>query len=368
MKKITFLLLLAIIVKAQMWAQDVTERPVQPGVPFLTIAPDARGSAMGDIGVATSPDVSSIFYNAAKYSFIDKKAGIAASYSPWLRGIASDMSINYISGFYKINSRQVFATSLKYFAIGEIQFTNEFGQPITATKPNEFALSAAYSMMFTDNFSGAISMKFIYSNLTGGVSTGLQTHAGVAVAGDLGFYYNKNLTIKNHDSKFTWGIALQNLGTKINYGSNIRPFIPSNLKTGIGFSYKLDEFNSFSFSTEMNKLMVPTPDSAGSYYDLSVTEGIIRSFYDAPGGFKEELHEVIFSGGLEYNYNNLFFLRGGIFYENPNKGGRRFFSTGLGFKYSVFSIDFSYLVPLYTNSPLANTMRFSLSFYFDKNK
>ena len=369
MKKI-FLLLMIISFFTSLQAQDNTESIVTTGVPFLGIAPDARGGAMGDIGVANSPDITSIFYNPAKYSFIKKQSGFQLSYTPWLRGITTDMSINYASGYFKINQRQAFAASFKYFSIGSIQFTNERGEQITAYSPREFVLTGAYSMLLTENFSSSISLKFISSNLTGGVSTGQQTHPGVAVAGDLGFYYNKPFSIKSKDARFNWGLDISNLGTKINYGSSLRPFIPTNLRTGVGLKYKLDEFNSMDISFEMNKLLVPTPNpnSSVSYYDISVTQGIIQSFYDAPGGFKEEMHEIIWSSGLEYTYNDIFSLRGGFFYENPNKGGRRFISTGIGLKYNVFNIDFSYLIPVYTQSALANTMRFTLSFYFDRNK
>jgi len=344
MKKFSLLLLiLAFFINLQ--AQE--ESIISTGVPFLGITPDARAGAMGDIGVANSPDVSSIFYNSAKYSFIEKKSGLQISYSPWLSGIASDMSINYLSGYYKINTNQVFAASFKYFSIGEIQFTNERGEQIKASSPNEFAFTGAYSMLLTDNFSASIALKFIYSNLTGGVSTGQTTHPGIAVAGDLGFYYNKPFAIKSNDARFNWGLSLTNIGTKIDYGSSLRPFIPTNLRTGVGTLYNFDEYNSLELSFEMNKLMVPTPDptSSLSYYDISVTEGIIQSFYDAPNGFSEEIHEIIWSTGLEYIYNDILSLRGGFFYENPNKGGRRFVSTGIGFKYSVFNIDFSYLIP-----------------------
>lgn len=369
MKKISLFLLIAIFSIISQ-AQDATESIITTGVPFLGITPDARAGAMGDVGAATSPDITSIFYNAAKYSFIEKKSGIEISYCPWLRGITSDMSINYASGYYKINDKQVFAASFNYFSIGEIQFTDEFGQTITGYNPNEFALTGAYSMLLTKDFSGSIALKFIYSNLTGGISGYSDAHAGIAVAGDLGFYYNKPFYIKNKEARFNWGINLSNLGTKINYGSSLMPFIPSNFKTGVGGKYSFDDFNSLELSFELNKLLVPTPNSLTptDYYDISVTEGIIQSFYDAPGGFKEEMHEIIWSSGLEYTYNDMLSLRGGIFYESPNKGGRRYASTGIGFKYNVFTIDFSYLIPIYTQSPLANTMRFTLSFYFDKNK
>ncbi|MBN2890262.1 MAG: type IX secretion system outer membrane channel protein PorV [Bacteroidales bacterium] len=370
-----FLLVTLVILGISLSAQTYDELKITTGVPFLTITPDARGGGMGDIGAATTADISSIFYNAAKYSFAEKKSGLQLSYSPWLHKIASDMSINYLSGYFKIDENQAFAASLKYFAIGEIQFTNELGENITAFKPNEFALTTAYSMKLTETFSGAVALKFIYSNLTGGISTGGTTHPGIAVAGDLSFYLNQPMTIKNNDAEFRWGINLSNLGTKISYGTYIRPFIPANFRTGVGLRYFIDEYNTLEFGVEISKLMVPTPptyndagDSIlnGSDPDINTTEGIIRSFYDGQN-FEEELHEIMFGFGAEYTYNNTVFIRTGLFYESPYKGGRRYVTTGVGFEFNVFNIDFSYLIPIYSHSPLEATLRFTLAFYFDRN-
>ncbi len=377
MKKL-FFLIITVIFANSIYGQDYDEQIITTAVPFLTITPDARAGAMGDIGAATTPDLTSIFYNSAKYSFINKKSGLQISYSPWLHKIASDMSINYLSGYYKINKTQAFAASLKYFAIGQIQFTNEQGQNTIAYKPNEFALTGAYALRLTDNFSGSIALRFILSSLTGGVSSGASvSHAGIAVAGDLAFFYRKPFDLKNNDAQFNWGINFSNIGTKIDYGSEMRAFIPTNLKTGVGFRYYFDEFNSLELGLDINKLMVPTPPIydenlnviRGTPPDASVTEGIFLSFADAPSGMKEEFHEIMWGTGLEYAYNQLFFIRGGLFYENPAKGGRRFFSTGIGFKYNVLNLDFSYLIPIYSHSPLEATMRFTLSFYFrDRNE
>ncbi len=376
MKKIPLLALLLTMFTTVFFGQDYPENIITTAVPFLTITPDARAGSMGDIGAATTADVTSIFYNPAKYSFIDKKAGLEASYSPWLHKIASDMSINYLTGYFKINDKQAFAASLKYFSIGEIQFTDEQGNNTIVNKPNEFAFTGAYAMRLTEYFAGSISLRFILSDLTGGASTSSGiTHAGIAVAGDLAFAYQKPITIKGNDAQINWGINFSNIGTKISYGSEVRAFIPSNFRTGVGLKYNLDEFNSLELSLDITKLMVPTPavyDENGDLVkgtprDASVTEGIIKSWADAPNGFKEELHEIMYGTGVEYGYNNIFFLRGGLFYENPNKGARRFVTTGLGFKYNTLALDFSYLVPIYSHSPLESTMRFTLSFYFDKN-
>ena len=365
MKKVLFTVIISIVVLS------LNAQPIITGAPFLTITPDSRGSGMGDNGVATSPDVASIFYNSAKYPFMEKKAGLMVSYSPWLKGLASDMQVNYLSGFYKINNLQSFQTSLKYFYIGEIIFTNNNGEEIFRGKATEFAFTGGYSLKMNDYWAAALNLKFIYSNLTAGANTGSQTHPGIAAAGDLSFYYRKDISLGKLPSTISWGLTMQNMGTKIDYGSSFRPFIPTNLKTGFALNMNFDEFNSLQLSFEMNKLMVPTQDSTmnlAEYYSIPVTEGMIRSFYDSPGGFSEEMQEIIWSGGAEYGYNNMLFLRSGLFLENANKGGRKFISVGLGFKYSVFDIDFSYLIPFgITDSPLKNTMRFTLSFYFDKN-
>lgn len=385
MKKYKFLVVLMIL-GTSVFAQ-YKEQKITTGVPFLTITPDGRGGSMGDIGAATSTDITSIFYNPAKYSFSEKKSGLQISYSPWLHKIASGMSINYLAGYYKINEQQAFSASLKYFAIGEIIFTDEFGQTLTPFSPNEFALTTAYSMKLTENFSGAIGIKAIYSNLTGNL-TSTNTHPGFAAAGDLSFYLHKPIEIKSKDAILSWGINFSNLGTKISYGTFISPFIPANLRTGVGLKYYIDEFNTIEFGIDLNKLLVPTPpifktdengnlipSSDGGYEreagldpNVDVTTGIIHSFYDAPNGFSEEIHEIMFGTGVEYAYNSTFFVRGGLFYESPEKGGRRYATTGVGFKFNVFNIDFSYLVPIYSHSPLEATLRFTLSFYFDKNK
>ncbi len=382
MKKF-FLIALVLVASFSLKSQADIEPPyaenkVSSGVPFLTIVPDARAAGMGDIGVATSSDITSIFHNPAKYSFSEQKLGVEISYSPWLQKIANDMSINYLAGFFKINETQAFAASLKYFAVGEIQFTNDRGENLKAFKPNEFALSTAYSMKLTDIFSGAVGLKFIYSNLTGGLSTGQSTHAGLAVAGDLAFFMNKPIEIKGNDAAIKWGINLSNIGTKISYAEDLGFFIPANFRTGVGFKYSFDEYNTIEWALDLNKLMVPAPpiyDGKGLSDDnivaglppsVSVPEGIFGSFYDAPNGVSEELHEIMIGTGLEYTYSNTFFIRSGVFYEHPNKGSRRYATAGVGFKFNVFKIDFSYLIPIQSNNPLASTLRFTLAFDFNK--
>lgn len=364
MKKLTLnLIVLLLFTSVITKAQTVPERPIQTAVPFLTITPDARAGALGECGAATTADISSIYHNAAKYNFIDSKSGLIISYSPWLSKIANGMMISYLGGFYKINDRQVFSASLKYFSIGEIQFTNQQGQNTTIYNPNEYALDAAYSLKLAEHFSGAIALRFIYSNLSGGATIG--THAGYAAASDLSFYYNKPLTIGDKDATFAWGINFSNLGTKISYGTNMTSFIPMNLKTGVSLKYKFDDYNTLMWTGDINKLMVPTQDSINTE-NISVVQGIFSSFADAPYGLKEEFHEIMFSTGLEYDYNQRFFIRGGYFYENPNKGDRHYATAGIGLKYNIFNIDFSYLIPIRSQSPLEGTMRFTINFYFGR--
>jgi len=378
MKKLILTATMIISITLNLKAQNFDELPIYPAVPFLTITPDARGGALSETGAATIPDVSSIYHNPSKYSFIESKAGLIISYSPWLRSIANDMMINYLGGFYKFNDRQAFATSIKYFSVGEIQFTNNLGQNTTIFKPNEFAIDGAYALKLAEKFGGAISLRFIYSNLTGGSSNVPGSHAGIAVASDLSFFYSKNFELSDKNANFAWGINFSNIGTKINYGTNATGFIPSNLKTGVAFTYSFDDFNKIMFALDINKLLVPSSPIYDSNHtaiiagtdlnNTSVVEGIFRSFYDAPNGFKEELHELYYSAGSEYIYNNRFFVRGGYYYEHPKKGDRQYFNLGLGFKYSIFNIDFSYLIPVKSKSALEGTMRFSLNFYFNQKQ
>lgn len=378
MKRLILTAAVIISISLNFKAQTFDEIPIYPAVPFLTITPDARGGSLSETGAATTPDVASIYHNPSKYSFIDSKAGIIISYSPWLRSIANDMMINYLGGFYKFNDRQAFAASIKYFSVGEIDFTNNFGDKITVFKPNEFAIDGAYSLKLAENFGGAISLRIIYSNLTGGSSNVTGSHAGFAVASDLSFFYSKNFEISENKANFSWGLNLSNMGSKITYGTNATGFIPSNFKTGAAFTYSFDDFNKIMLALDVNKLLVPSspiyePNTtnviAGTdLNNTSVVEGIFRSFYDAPNGFKEELHELYYSTGAEYAYNNRFFIRGGYYYEHPKKGDRQYVNIGLGFKYSIFNIDFSYLIPVVSKSALEGTMRFTLNFYFNKKQ
>jgi hypothetical protein len=350
---------------------------IQTVVPFLTIAPDSRAGAMGDAGVATSPDVYSMHWNPAKFAFIDGNGGIGISYSPWLRNLVPDINIAYLAGYKRIDTKQVIAASLIYSSLGDVPFTDEFGNLERTFSPNEFAIDAGYSRLFTDNLSGGIAFRFIYSNLTGGTySGGVATKPGISFAADVSGYYQKKVSIFSKDGQLGLGLNLSNIGTKMSYSTaQTADFIPMNMRLGGSGTINLDNFNKITVTLDMNKLLVPTPpiysstnpDSIikGKDPNVSVPVAIFQSFFDAPGGFKEELHEITYSTGVEYWYNNQFAIRGGYFHENATKGNRKYFTAGAGFRLKAFTLDFSYLMPLSQNHPLARTLRFSIAFDFN---
>jgi hypothetical protein len=350
---------------------------IQTVVPFLTIAPDSRAGAMGDAGVATSPDVYSNHWNPSKYAFIDGNAGLGISYSPWLRNLVPDINIAYLAGYKRIDSKQVLSASLLYSSLGDVPFTDEFGNLQRTFNPNEFALDAAYSRLFSEHFSGGIAFRFIYSNLTGGTySGGVATKPGISFAADISGYYQKKISIASKDGQLGLGFNFSNIGTKMSYSTaQTADFIPMNMRLGTSATINLDHFNKITATLDLNKLLVPTPpiysstnpDSIikGRNPNVSVPVAIFQSFYDAPGGFREELREITYSFGLEYWYNNQFAIRGGYFYEDPTKGNRKYFTAGAGFRLKAFTLDFSYLMPVAQNNPLAHTLRFSIAFDFN---
>ncbi len=350
---------------------------IQTVVPFLTIAPDSRAGAMGDAGVATSPDIYSMHWNPSKFAFIDGNGGIGISYSPWLRNLVPDINIAYLTGYKRIDTKQVIAASLLYSSLGDVPFTDEFGNLERTFSPNEFAIDAAYARLFSENISGSIAFRFIYSNLTGGsYSGGVATRPGISFASDISGYYQKKITLFSKDAQLGVGLNFSNIGTKMSYSqSQTSDFIPMNMRIGASATINLDTYNKISLTLDLNKLLVPTPpiyssakpDSIikGKDPNVSVPVAIFQSFFDAPGGFKEEMHEITYSTGIEYWYNNQFALRGGYFYEDPSKGNRKYFTAGAGFRLKAFTLDFSYLMPLAQNHPLAHTLRFSLAFDFN---
>lgn len=363
---------------------------ITTAVPFLMIAPDARHGALGDAGVASSPDANSMHWNPAKYAFVDKQMGFSLSFSPWLRKLVNDIYLGYLAGYYKIDDRQTVAMSMRYFSLGQILFTDEIGNPLNYYSPYEFAIDATYARKFSEKWAGGVAGRFIYSNLTQGQFVGgAESSAGISVAADVSVYYRTDVEMGAIDGVFAWGLNISNIGTKISYNqTNIeKDFIPTNLRIGPSLQIDIDEYNSMTFLLDINKLLVPTPpiyardDSTGQFLvdpatgekiidkgknpDVSVVNGMIQSWYDAPGGFSEEMREFSFGVGVEYWYNKLFAIRGGFFYEDKTKGNRKFFTLGAGLKYNVFGIDFAYLIPIEQQNPLENTLRFTLLFDFE---
>jgi hypothetical protein len=352
---------------------ELTNNVLDYSVPFLTIAPDSRAGAMGDAGVATSPDDNSLHWNPAKYAFIGHDMSLAVSYTPWLRNLASDIDLGYLSGHYRLDEQQVISGSLLYFSLGEIIFRDNNNNYAGQHTPNEFSIDAAYSRKFGDHFSGGVAFRYIRSDLTGGTFTGgTETTAGNAVAADVSmFYQEKGLEISDTEFDLRFGMNIRNIGSKISYTNERKNFIPTNMKIGTSVDFKLDEYNSLMVTADVNKLLVPTPpvrvdDSivAGMDPDVSPVQGIVQSFYDAPGGMEEELHELKYSLGMEYWYQKAFAVRAGYFHEHQTKGNRKYFTVGVGLKLNVFRADFAYLIPRYQNNPLANTMRFTIALDF----
>ncbi len=360
-------------------SQAQVTRPLNPSVPFLTISPDSRGAALGDAGVASSPDANSIHWNTAKLAFIEKNIGATVSYTPWLRDLVGDMGLMNVGMFKKIDKNSTFGASMTYFDQGEIQFMTNTGQPNGTFKSRDLNFTAGYSRKIGRDFSTGINIKYIHSNLIGNqVINGVSSKPANNVAGDLSFFYtNEKPSAKNKDrgTRYSAGAVISNIGGKINYGRGAF-YIPTNLKVGGAINLKLDAHNQFNFLLDANKLLIPTPPlwSNGVIVKgkdpetTGVISGIFGSFSDAPDGFKEELREITLSTGVEYWYNNLFALRGGYFMESNAKGGRKYVTTGLGFKISNYNLDLAYLVPTSQGSPLSNTWRITLIFDLDAKK
>ncbi len=355
--------------------------PVLTGVPSLTIAPDARGGGMGDIGGATDPDLYSQYWNPAKYAFAYSKAGLGLSYTPWLRNLVDDIDLVYVAGYYKLGDSdlQAIGASLRYFSLGEIVLRSSADQtnpPVSS--PYEMSLDLSYSRKFSEKFSGAVAFRYIRSDLGAGSNDQEGTVPGNAYAADIAGYYNSYVMAGNSECLLGLGFNISNIGTKISYdGGTNNLFIPTNLRLGGSFLFPLDDYNTLSLNLDATKYLVPTrPNTEGmtdaekqqamiEYNDIGSIEGIFKSFTDAPGGAKELWNEIMWAFGAEYAYNNQFFVRGGYFYESPNKGNRQYFSVGAGFKLSAFQLDAAYLISTVPNNPLDQTLRFSLSFDMD---
>ena len=356
--------------------------PEKNSVTSQSIAPDARAGGMGDIGAATDPDVASQFWNPAKYPFTISRAGVALNYTPWLRQLVSDIDLAYLVGYYRIGDYSAVSGSLRYFSLGEVLFYggSETGDSQMTLNPYEMSIDVAYSIMLSEKFSIAAGVRWIYSDLTYDYSD--TSSPGSAFAVDLSAYYQNYVNIGQRECQLGLGLNLSNIGSKINFGGTDRSeFLPANLRLGASLMIPVDEYNRFSISADANKPLVPTypskVDKDGNevenyeelldkeYYEVSPISGIFKSFHDAPGGFKEELEEIRWSVGAEYVYNDKFSLRAGYHHESENKGNRKYFTVGAGFKMNVFSLDAGYVIATAKSNPLDQTLRFTLSFDMD---
>ena len=357
-------------------AQD---RSITTGVPFLQIAADARAAGMGDIGVATSPDTYSQQWNPAKYAFATDKQGFSVSYTPYLTDIVNDISLGQVTYYNRFNDRSAFAGSIRYFGLGEIELRENANDVPRLVSPNEFAIDGSYSLHLSDYFSMAVGGRFIHSNLKVASDNGDASPASTFAVDIAGYYQSEEIAYSDFNGRWRGGFNIQNLGPKISYDNDEfnNNFLPANLKIGGGFDFILDEYNKIGVNLEFNKLLVPTPQYENSdtaaetaqktedYRKIGWASGIFKSFGDAPGGFSEELKEVTYALGAEYEYQDSFSLRSGYFHESDEKGSRKFFSLGAGFKYNVVKVDVSYLFSASkVKNPLENTLRFSLTFNF----
>ena len=362
-------------------AEDVKRNEinsVSTAVPFLTIAPDSRSAAMGDVGVATSPDVNSLHWNPAKYAFIETNGSVALSYSPWLRRLVNDMNLLYLTGYKRIDKVQVIAASLRYFDMGDIDFRDNNGAELVTGKPNEFAIDVAYSRMFSEKISAALAFRYIRSDISSGISStaGVKAKAGNSFAADVSMYYHSDLELFGKTGTWALGADISNIGNKMAYSNEQeKTFLPINMRIGGSAGINLDSYNKLTFAVDFNKLLVPTPPrynsqtheiEAGKTPDVGVVKGMFQSFSDAPGGFSEEMHEITYGLGVEYLYREIFAVRTGYFHEHPTKGNRRYFTMGVGLMLNMIGIDFSYLISTYGQNPLNNTLRFTLTFNFGK--
>ena len=353
---------------------------ITTAAPFLLISPDSRSAAMGDLGAATSADANSIHWNASKLAFIEGDGGMAISAAPWLRQLVPDIWFYYMSGYKKIDDKSTIGMSLRYFTLGNIQFTDNQGTSTGDYEPKEFALDGAYARKLSDNLSLGVALRFVFYDLARGQvgSSGTEIKEGTAGAGDISMTYKNDVKLGERDFDYTIGGNISNIGNKITYTTEAnRDFIPVNLRLGTFWNTQIDEYNEIGFGVDFNKLLVPTPqyeyDSLGEISgrviaDDPLINGMLSSFNDAPGGFKEELNEITISAGLEYWYAKQFALRAGYFYEADTKGSRKYMTFGAGLKYNVFQIDAAYLQPFARRHPLQNTIRFSLHFDLDAFK
>ena len=365
-------------------AADVVQlNTITTAVPFLQIAPDSRASGIGDAGLGLLPDANQLHWNPSNLAFGEDNLQISLSYAPWLRDLVPDMNLAYLAVYGKLNDKQAIGGSLRFFSLGDITFTDENGAVIRNFKPNELAIDFTFAQRLGKNWSGGISARYISSNLTGGTSVGgVESQVGRSFAVDLSMTYaNLKSSLGSKDMDIVAGWTISNIGAKMSYTeTSERDFLPTNLRIGSGFNLHLDDYNELSWEFNLNKLLVPTPpnyyndsiDSEGNRViqsgmdpNVGVAQGMIQSFYDAPGGFSEEMKEITISTGFEYWYAHQFAVRVGYFYENPLKGNRQFITLGVGIRYNIFTLEFSYLIATTQRNPLANTLRFTLMFSFE---
>lgn len=380
LRKILFVNIFALLALGAYAQDDVN--PIQTAMPSLNIAPDARAGGMGDAGVATAPDVYSQHWNAAKYAFSSSKAGFGISYTPWLRKIINDIALVYGVGYYKLGNEnnQALSASIRYFSIGDVKVItdlNDFNGVVLS--PNELAIDLAYSRKLTETFSGAVTVRYIRADYTGASE---ETSVGNAFAADISGYNESYIRTGSSESLLSFGFNISNIGTKISTNGDSRnEFLPTNLRLGASLMYPINEVSTISFSADLNKYLVPTPPvkkegetndefskRMADYRDINPIAGIFKSFGDAPGGFSEEMKEIAWSLGAEYDYNDKFRLRTGYFHENKMKGNRQYLSFGAGFKLSAFQLDVAYLLATAQQNPLDQTLRFSLGFDIDAMK
>lgn len=349
------------------------QQTITTAVPFLNITPDARAGGMGDVGAATSPDANATFWNPGKLAFMKKDMGVALSYNPWLRKLVNDMSLSYISAYKKLRKEDAIGMSFKYFNLGQVTFTDQSGNIVREFQPNELSFGLTYSRILSENFSLGLGIKYFRSDLVGSYNSGT---GGIAkainsVSADIGAYYTKDLLVGGKNSNLSFGAVINDIGPKVTYTDvDNKNFIPTNLRLGGTYTIETDMYNKFSFSFDANKYMVPSRwDSTGKDpKDMGMLEGMFSSFGDSPNGFKGEMKEIILCMGAEYWYNDLFAVRAGYHYENPQNGNRRYANVGIGVRYNSFGLDMAYLIPIQQSNPLAETLRFTLHFDFDSKK
>lgn len=387
MKRIVLSTLILLCTSLSIVAQKNQFNPVYTGVTSLSIAPDSRAGALGDVGVATEADVNSQYWNPAKYPFTYSPAGVSLAYTPWLRQLVSDIDLANLTGYYRIGDYQAVSGSLTYFSLGDVIVDNY------TIRPYEMAVDFAYSRMLSETFSASVGLRFIYSDLQ--YTYDDEVTPGTAFAADISLFHSDYVFLGSRECMFNWGLNASNIGSKISFdGGNTNQFIPTNLRLGVALKVPIDEYNAFTLTADANKLMVPTKptyrqfldetfgedyedksyshtsdyqtwlDTQG-YNDISPIAGIFKSFHDAPGGFQEEMQEIYWGAGVEYSYNDRFFLRGGYHYENEYKGNRKYVTLGAGFTMSVLSLDAAYLISTAQSNPLDQTLRFTLSFNMD---